>query len=35
MMEEDRNFYKRFYTWLNVLLLALLALLWIMNYYWG
>jgi hypothetical protein len=34
-MEEDRNFYKRFYTRLNVILLALLALLWVMNHYWG
>ena len=34
-MEEDRNFYKRFYTRLDVILLALLALLWVLNHYWG
>ena len=34
-MEEDRNFYRRFYTRLDVLLLALLGLLWLMNHFWG
>ena len=34
-MEEDRNFYRRFYARLDIILLVLLGILWIMNHYWG
>lgn len=34
-MEEDRNFYRRFFARLDVILLVLLAILWVMNHYLG
>ena len=34
-MEENRDFYRRFYTRLDLLIVALLAVLWLMNHYWG
>lgn len=33
--EPDRRFYSRFFLWLDVVLAALLALLWTLNHWLG
>ena len=35
MNDGERRYYSRFFTRLNLLLLALLALLWVLNRWWG
>lgn len=35
MDEGERHYYRRFFTRLNLLLLALLALLWVLNRWLG